>query len=140
MQRPQGFLVDYIDCTVNLITVIRTIVASRSGRSLSGSDLDYRAAYCYGPDSRFVGRLSVECLQLLLREWYDAVLAWQRHSLAAELRAGLQFVCPELGLTAHMLQARSINVKTAANAAQHEFSCRLQAFMDPPTPVLEEWG
>ena len=51
---------------------------------------------------------------------------------AAELRAGLQFVCPNPGWTAHMLQARSIDDKMVQSAAQQAFSQQLQAFTDPP--------
>ena len=51
---------------------------------------------------------------------------------AAELRAGLQFVWPNPGWTAHMLQARSIDDRMVRGAAQQAFSQQLQVFTDPP--------
>ena len=49
-----------------------------------------------------------------------------------ELRAGLQFVCPDVAWTPHMLQGRTIDVRTVVSSAQHAFCRQLLAFTGAP--------
>ena len=51
---------------------------------------------------------------------------------AAELRAALQFVCPDPGWTAHMLQGLPIDVAPVVAAAQQAFCTQLHAYSGTP--------
>ncbi len=51
---------------------------------------------------------------------------------AAELRAALQFVCPDPGWPAHMLQGRPIDVAPVVAAARQAFCAELCAFTGAP--------
>jgi hypothetical protein len=51
---------------------------------------------------------------------------------AAELRAALQFVCPDPGWTAHMLQGKPIDVAPVVAAAQQALCAELRAYTGAP--------
>jgi hypothetical protein len=55
---------------------------------------------------------------------------------AAELRAALQFVCPDQVLTPHMLQGLPIEVKPVVGAARRAFCGLLRAHTSSPAADL----
>ncbi len=52
---------------------------------------------------------------------------------AAELRAALQFVCPNPGWTAHMMQGKPIDVAPVVAAARQAFCAELHAYTGAPS-------
>ncbi len=51
---------------------------------------------------------------------------------AAELRAALQFACPDPGWTVHMLQGKPIDVAPVVAAARQAFCAVLRTYTDAP--------